>query len=122
MRPDGRPLLVGDAEPGRVPQAPVGHEHVVAEDALERGADPGESAARALVERIGLELHAMAPERPERVRELEELRLVVDAAPLETRGDPGPADLEMPVDPVDRQEAGAADGRAARALDRGEGD
>ena len=50
-----------------MPDGPVGHDHVVAEDALERRADPGQRGARPLVARMGLELDPLGAERLEGV-------------------------------------------------------
>ena len=80
-----RPLGGDDAEPRGVAQRPVGHDHVVAEDALEGGADPGEGVARPVVSGVGLELDPIRLERLERVGQLEQLRLAVDPAALVRR-------------------------------------
>ena len=79
------PLGRDDAEVGRVAKRAVGHDHVLAEDPLERRADPRERGARALVAGVRLELDPVGPERLERMGELEQLRLAVRAGPLERR-------------------------------------
>src|SRR5438552_2907189 len=65
--------------------------------ALEPGRQRGESAARAVVLRVGLELDASAPELFERVPEQEVLRLHVRARAPRGRAHPGGADLEPEV-------------------------
>ena len=72
----------------------VGHDHVVAEHALECGTDPRQRVARSFVARMGLELDPIGVQGLEGVGQLEELGLAVGAGPLERAPDPGPADLE----------------------------
>ena len=64
---DRRPLVVDHAVPGGVPDAAAGHDHVLAEDPLERRADAEQGRPRLLVVRVGLELDPPAAERLERV-------------------------------------------------------
>ena len=99
----------------------VGHDHVVAEDPLERGADPGQRVSRLLVPGVRLEFHPIGAERLERVGQLQQLRLAVRAGPLVGGADPRPADLEPAVLGDDRQEPAAADRPPAGAVDGGEG-
>src|SRR3954470_6375281 len=47
-RPDGGPLGLDDTEVRGVAQRAIGHDHVPAEDALERRTDAGEGVARRL--------------------------------------------------------------------------
>ena len=117
---DGRPLLRRDAEVGGMPDGPVGHDHVVPEDALERRADARQRIPRSFVARVRLELDPLRVERLERVGQLEQLRLAVRAGPLPGRADPRPADLETAVLGHDRQEPAAADRPAGRSVDRRE--
>ena len=67
---------------------------MVAQDALERRADPEQRRARRHVPSVGLEFDPLCIEGLERVRELEELRLAIGAGPLEGSTEPCPADLE----------------------------
>jgi hypothetical protein len=90
---------------------------VVAQDALERGADAQEGSPRAFVSGMGLELDPFGAERLEGVPQLEVLGLPVRATALEGRPDPGPTDLEPSVLGGDRHEPGTADGPVARRVD-----
>src|SRR6266540_190126 len=73
-RLDLGPLLRDDTEVGGMADRTVGHDHVVAEDPLERRTDAGERVARSFVVVMGLELDPVGAERLERMRQLEELR------------------------------------------------
>ena len=84
-----------------MPDRAVGHDHVVAEDTLERRADACQRVPRALVARVRLELDPIGVKRLEGVGQLEQLGLAVGAGPLEGRADPGPADLDAQVGHVD---------------------
>ena len=98
----------------------VGHDHVVPEDPLERGADPGQRVAGAFVADMGLELDPVGAEGLERVGQLEQLRLTIGARSLVGDPDPRPADLEAAMLGDDRQISAAADGATAGPVDRGE--
>src|SRR5262245_41139725 len=60
MRLDSGPFIVGDAEVDAVPDAPTGHDHMIAKGAFLGGANAGQGLARFSVERVGLELYPNA--------------------------------------------------------------
>src|SRR2546428_2486861 len=99
---------------------PVRHDHVIAKDAFEGGADTGKGGPRALVPGVRLEFDPDRAERLEGVRQLEELRFAIRASALERRRHPCPADLQAPMFRNDGQEAAAADRPARGPIDRRE--
>src|SRR3990170_3278078 len=77
VRAHGRPVVVCDAVPGAVSVHAFADEYVLSVDSLEGRADRLERSARALVQRVGLELDPAAAPGLEGVSELEELGLAV---------------------------------------------
>src|SRR3990170_6655167 len=122
MRLHRRPLVVNDAEVHRIPDASAGQNHVMAEDALLFRPNPQEGLSGSLIQRVGLELHTDAAERPEGVAQQEILRLGVHRGALPGPGVPGPADLDAPVRPIDVSVAGTADRTCGRLADHGKGE
>jgi hypothetical protein len=118
--PNVRPLAVDDAVVGGVAHPAVGHDHVIAEDPFEPGADAQQRRSRRLVEGVGLELHPPAAEGVERVAQHQELGLAVGARSLERLGHPCPADLEPAMLEHDVHVAAGSDRAAGGAVDRGE--
>jgi len=106
---DRRPLVVGDAVPGAVAVLSAPHQHVSAVNALEGRSEREQCSSRALVLRVRLELDTPAPPRHERVPQLEELRLDVDARTPGGRVEPRPADLDRTVLRSQREEPRRAD-------------
>ena len=96
---------------------PVGHDRVVAVDALEGRADPAQGRPRLDVAGVRLELDPVGVEGLERVGQLEQLRLAVAAGPLVGHADPRPADLEALVLGRDGHVAAAADDLARLDVD-----
>src|SRR5437867_5746466 len=88
-----RPLAIEHREPGAVAIAPL-DDHVLAEDALEAEAELERRAARSLVERVALPLHAAVAELVECLREEHPGDLGADAAALQRRRVPDVADLD----------------------------
>ncbi len=84
-RLDRRPLPGEDAVERGVAVRAVGHDRVVAQDALEGRADPQQGRPRPLVAGMGLELDPFGVERLERVGQLEQLGLAVRAGALQCR-------------------------------------
>ena len=114
QRQDLRPLIVDDREHRDVAQpGPVGAPRVLAEDTLERGADARDGAPRALVPRVGLDLHAGRAERLERVLEQEQLGRRIDAGAMPPAAVPGVPDLDAPVGRCDVEVARRAGGDAS---------
>ena len=83
-----------------------------------RRAERFERAARALVQRVGLELDATASPRLERVAHLEQLRLDVRARAPGRRVEPRPADLDRAVLGAQREEPRRADDLLVDGLSR----
>src|SRR5437867_2152271 len=102
---DLRPFFGDDAEVRGMADRAVRHDHVVAEDPFECGADTRQRGSGAIVPPVRLELDAIGPEGLERVGQLEQLGLAIQARPLEGRADPRPADLEAAMLRHDGQEA-----------------
>src|SRR5690606_39472452 len=80
-----------------VSQAAALRDHVAAERAFLARTDAQHRAARPLVQRVRLELDAVAAEQLERVAQHQVLRLRVRGRALERRRDPRPADLDAAV-------------------------
>src|SRR4051812_1901958 len=114
-RPHRRPLVVDDRVVRAVARRAAGQDHVLAEDALELGAQRDQGAARALVARVGLELHAAGAERLEGVAQQQQLGLRVDPRPPHGRRVPRVSDLEAQVRALECEEPRRAGDRPVRA-------
>src|SRR6185295_13013762 len=82
MRLYGRPFGGGDAVDAGVAQGAVGHDAVVAQNAVELGAETLDAAPALLIEDVRAELHGDAVERLEGVGEQQQLALGVEVGAL----------------------------------------
>ncbi len=96
-----RPFGIDDAEIYGVPDAAACGDHVIAERAFFASADAQDCSAGAIVERVGLQLHAHTLEYFEGVPQQEVFGLGVDGGALPLVGDPGPSDFQAMVHVLD---------------------
>ncbi len=93
----------------RVAIRAVGHQHVIAQDAVLFGAQSRDGVPRGMVEPAGAELHRAATQDLERMREQQQLGLGIQRGPLHPLRVPGPADLDAAVIGIDVAVSGTAD-------------
>src|ERR1700737_4492973 len=103
-----RPFRVDDAEIYGVADTAACGDHVIAKDALLAGADAQDGGTGAVVEGIGLQLHANAFERFEGVVQQQVFGCRVDRCALPLPCDPGPADFDAMMKAIDISVARAA--------------
>jgi hypothetical protein len=115
-----RPFLIDNAEINRMPNAPALRHHVLAKRALLHSSQPQNRAPRALVQRVCLQLHAVRPQRFERMPQHQVLRFGVDRSSLPQPANPRPADFDAPVQPVDVAKSRAPDSTPGCAVDHSE--
>jgi glyoxylase-like metal-dependent hydrolase (beta-lactamase superfamily II) len=96
-----RPFGIDDAEIYGVPDTAACGDHVIAERAFLASADAQNCRAGAIVERVGLQLHAHTLEYFEGVAQQEVFGLGVDGGALPLVGDPGPSDFQAMVHALD---------------------
>jgi len=112
-----RPLLIDNAEVNRIPNAPALRHHVLAKRAFLDSPQPQNRAPRTLIQRIGLQFHAVRPQRFERMPQHQVLGFGIHRGALPRPANPRPADFHTPVQPVDVAVSRAPDGTSRRAID-----
>ena len=115
-----RPLGVDDRVGRGIAQAAVRHDPVIAQEAIELGAQPLDRRARLRVLLVRSQVHRDAFQRLERMAKHQVLGFGVDRRALERLADPGRADLQPPVQCLDVHVARGPDYLAAGAVDRHE--
>src|SRR5262245_44756128 len=93
VRLHGRPFAGDDAVDAGVAQRAVSGDLVVAQNAVELGAQPLDAGSALAVEEVGAELHGDATQRLEGVAEQQELAVRVEVGALHGSAIPGRADL-----------------------------
>src|SRR5690348_12770760 len=93
-----RPLAVEDAENDGVAAAAVGHQLVIAQDAVLLRTEALDRRTRGMIEPVRAEFDGDAAQRLERVREQEPLAFGVDRGALRALRIPGVADLDAAID------------------------
>src|SRR3977135_3302488 len=101
-----RPFRVYDAEIDSVPDAAACGDHVIAEGSIFAGSDAQDRSPRALIERVGLQLHANALKCFEGMAQQQIFRFRVDGAALPLPRHPCPANLQAMMNAVNIAIAG----------------
>ena len=118
---DGRPFAIEDAIHTGVSQCAITHQHVLAQDAIEFGAEPFNGGAALTIKEMSTKFHGDAVQRFERMREQQQLAFCVHAAALDLLAIPGRADLDATMSGIDIQIGRHADRAAAGFLDHRKG-
>lgn len=112
---DERPFLIDDAEANRISLSAVGHDALVANDALFFGTQAKNRIARLQVRFIGRELNPYASHIFKGRPEQKELRFGVDESSLPRCSKPRAADFELSILAINLPEPGGADDLAGFA-------
>lgn len=115
------PLRIYDAEVHRV-ALDTPHQHVIAKRSLAVGADALDGCLRAVIAAVGLELNAQGAQHVKGVLKEKKFALGVDERSLEALAQPGPADFQRAVSPLDVQVTRRARDTSITTADDGKGD
>ncbi len=121
MRLHGRPFSRDNTVNTGIPEGAIRRELMAAEDAVELCAQTLNRTPALMIKEVRSELDRDAIQRLERMIEQQQFGLRVEAGPLDALAIPGATDFQAPIDRINVQIVGHADGFSSRVIDGREG-